>query len=59
MNYFIEIRSLNLKPGKREEFYRLYIARSPHLLKRWNFDVVARGPSLHDENSIWELHRQS
>ena len=51
MNYFIEIRSLNLKPGKRDEFHRLYIEQVLPLLKRWNFDVVAHGPSLHDENS--------
>ena len=44
MNHLIEIRSLNLKPGRREEFQRLYLEEALPLLKRWNFDVVAYGP---------------
>ena len=51
MNHFVEIRSLNLKSGTREEFHRLYIEEALPLLERWNFDVVAHGPSLHDENT--------
>jgi hypothetical protein len=27
------------------------------LLKRWNIDVVAYGPSLHDENSYYLMRR--
>ena len=46
MNYIIEIRSINLKPGKREEFHQLYVEQALPLLKRWNFDVVTHGPSL-------------
>jgi hypothetical protein len=57
MNHFIEIRSLNLKPGTREAFHRLYIEEALRLLKRWNFDVVAHGPSLHDENSYYVIRR--
>jgi hypothetical protein len=57
MNYFIEIRSLNIKPGTREEFHRLYIEEALPLLKRWNFDVVAHGPSRHDENSYYVIRR--
>ena len=57
MNHFIEIRSLNLKPGMREEFHRLYIEEALPLLKRWNFDVVAHGPSLHDENTYYVIRR--
>ena len=57
MNHFIEIRSLNLKPGTREEFHRLYIEEALPLLKRWNFDVVAYGLSLHDENSYYVIRR--
>jgi len=52
MNHFVEIRSLNIKPGTPEEFHRLYIEAALPLLKRWNFDVVAHGPSLHDENTV-------
>jgi len=57
VNHFIEIRILNLKPGTREEFYRLYIEQALPLLKRWNFDVVAHGPSLHDENTYYVIRR--
>ena len=57
MNHIIEIRSLNLKPGRRQEFHRLYIERAFPLLKRWSFDVVAHGPSLHDENSYYVIRR--
>jgi hypothetical protein len=57
MNHFIEIRSLNLKPNTREEFHRLYIERALPLLKQWNFDVVAHGPSLHDENTYYVIRR--
>jgi len=57
MNHFIEIRSLNIKPNTREEFHRLYIERALPLLKGWNFDVVAHGPSLHDENTYYVIRR--
>ena len=57
MTHLIEIRSLNIKPGMREEFHRLYIGEALPLLKRWNFDVVAYGPSLHDENSYYVIRR--
>ena len=57
MNQFIEIRSLNIKPGTREQFHRLYIQEALPLLRRWNFDVVAHGPSLHDENTYYVIRR--
>src|SRR4026209_2702927 len=57
MNHFIEIHSLNLKPNSREEFHHLYIKEALPLLKRWDFDVVAHGPSLHDENSYYVIRR--
>ena len=57
MNHFIEIRSLNIKPGTREQFHRLYIEEALPLLQRWNFDVVAYGPSLHDENTYYVIRR--
>lgn len=49
MNHLIEIRSLNLKPGRREEFQRLYIEQALPLLKHGSFDVVAHSPSLNDD----------
>jgi len=57
VKHFVEIRSINLKPGMREEFHRLYIEEALPLLKRWNMDVVAHGPSLHDENSYYVIRR--
>ena len=57
MNHFIEIRSITLKPGTHEEFRQLYIQKALPLLKHWNFDVVAHGPSLHDENSYYVIRR--
>ena len=57
VNHCIEIRSITLKPGTREEFHKLYIEQALPLLQRWNFDVVAHGPSLHDENSYYVIRR--
>ena len=57
MNHFVEIRSLNIKAGIREEFHRLYTEKALPLLQRWNFDVVAYGPSLHDENTYYVIRR--
>ena len=57
MNHFVEIRSYTLKPGTREEFHRLVVEQSMPMLKRWNMDVVAYGPSLHDENSYYLMRR--
>ena len=57
MAHFVEIRSYNLKPGTREEFHRLFFEAALPLLQRWNVDVVANGPSLHDENSYYLIRR--
>jgi hypothetical protein len=57
MNHFIEIRSYTLKPGTRDEFHRLFLEEAYPMLKRWNVDVVAYGPSLHDENSYYLMRR--
>jgi NIPSNAP len=57
MNHIIEIRTLNLKPGTHEKFHLLYIEKALPLLKHWNFDVVAHGPSLHDENTYYVIRR--
>jgi hypothetical protein len=57
MKHFMEIRSLHLKSGTREEFHRLYVEQALPLLKLWNFDVVAHGRSLHDENSYYVIRR--
>ena len=57
MNHFVEIRSYTLKPGTRDEFHRLFLVESFPMLKRWNVDVVAYGPSLHDEDSYYLMRR--
>ena len=57
MNQFVEIRSYNLKPSTRDEFHRLVLEHSIPMLKHWNVDVVAFGPSLHDENSYYLMRR--
>ena len=57
MNHFVEIRSYNLKPGTRDEFHRLFLEHAMPLLHRWKVDVVAYGPSLHDQNSYYLVRR--
>ncbi len=48
----VEIRSYNLKPGTSAEFERLG-AIAVAMLKRWQVDVVAFGPSAHDIHSYY------
>lgn len=57
MNHFIEIRSYNLKPGTRDQFQRLFLEKAFPMLQRWNVDVVAYGPSLHDQDSYYLMRR--
>lgn len=57
MIHFVEIRSYNLKPGTRGEFHRLFLEEAFPMLQRWKVDVVAYGPSLHDENSYYLMRR--
>ena len=49
----VEIRVYNLEPGSRAEFHRLVVEEGLPLLDRWHVDVVAYGPSLHDEDSYF------
>ena len=53
MRKLVEIRSYTLKPGAREKFHRLVCELSLPMLKRWGVDVVAFGPSPHDEVSYY------
>ena len=57
MRQLIEIRSYNLKLGTREEFHRLFLQEAFPMLQRWNVDVVAYGPSLHDQDSYFLMRR--
>jgi ketosteroid isomerase-like protein len=52
----VEIRSYNLKPGTRDRFHQLFVNTSLPMLRRWKVDVVAFGPSQHDQDS-WFLMR--
>lgn len=49
----VEFRSYNLVPGTRAEFRRRVVEEAMPLLRRWEMDVVAHGPSLHDEDSYF------
>lgn len=49
----VEIRSYNLKEGTREEFHRLFEEGAVPLVRKWGIDVVAHGPSPHDETSYY------
>lgn len=53
MHRWLEIRSYTLKPGTRAEFHRLFVEEALPLLRRWGIDVVAGGPSPHDEDSYY------
>jgi hypothetical protein len=56
-NSIIEILTIDLKPGHRDEFHKLYVGEALPLLKKWNFEVLAYGPSLHDVNSYYVIRR--
>jgi hypothetical protein len=53
MNRFVEIRSYALKPGMRQEFDRIASQQALPMLRRWEVDVVAHGPSPHDDDSYY------
>ena len=57
MKHIVEFRTLTLRPQSRRDFHQLFVERSLPLLQRWNFDVVAHGPSLHDENTYYVIRR--
>jgi UDP-glucose 6-dehydrogenase len=51
----IEILTLSLKPNTRDKFHQLYTTESLPLLKKWKIEVVAHGPSRHDENTYYVI----
>ena len=53
MAHAVEIRSYSLKPGTRDEFNRLISTQALPMLRRWQVDVVAFGPSPHDETAYY------
>lgn len=55
----VEIRAYNLRPGTRDEFHRMVVAEAEPMLRRWNVDVVAYGPSSHDNLSYFMIRAYS
>jgi len=53
MSLYVEIRSYNLKPGTRTDFHHLVVEQALPMLKRWQIDVIAYGPSPHDADSYY------
>ena len=51
----IEVLILNLKSGSRNKFHEVYVTESLPLLQKWKINVVAHGPSLHDENTYFVI----
>ena len=49
----LEILTLDIRQGKRDEFHQLYVTEALPLLLKWRFKVLAHGPSLHDESSYY------
>lgn len=49
----LEIRAYNLKPGTRDRFHQLFVREALPLLERAGIDVVAYGPSVHDDDSYF------
>lgn len=47
----VEIRSYTLKPGTRARFHRRFVEESLPLLNQAKVQVIAYGPSLHDDLS--------
>jgi len=47
----LDILCVQLKPGTRKEFDKIYREQVLPLLKKWNINVLAFGPSLHEEDT--------
>jgi hypothetical protein len=53
MSRFVEFRAYNLRRGSGPAFHALVSQKSLPLLRKWNIDVLAAGPSLHDPDSYF------
>ncbi len=51
MSRVVEFRAYNLRPNTGSKFHALVTEKSLPLLRKWNVDVIASGPSLHDADS--------
>ena len=55
MDRLLEVRSYALKPGTAAEFHTLVTSKAIPMLRDWGMDVVAFGPSEHDDNAYFLL----
>lgn len=53
MTGVLEIRTYRLKAGAGAAFHRVVVEESMPMLQRWGVDVVAFGPSLHDDDCYY------
>jgi hypothetical protein len=53
----VEIRSYALRPDTRNAFHRLMSDEAVPMLRRWQVEVVAHGPSPHDADSYYLIRR--
>jgi NIPSNAP protein len=53
MKRWLEIRSYTLKPRTRDTLQAMMQTQALPMLKHWKVDVVACGPSPHDEDSYY------
>ena len=53
----VEIRSYALRPGTRDAFHRLMSGEAVPMLRRWQVEGVAHGPSPHDTDSYYLIRR--
>jgi len=53
MSRFVEFRSYTLRPGSGAAFHMLVLEKSLPLLHKWKIDVLAAGPSVHDQDSYF------
>jgi hypothetical protein len=51
MRRFVEIRGYQITAGARDAFHEIFTTECVPLLERWRTDVVACGPSPHDDSS--------
>jgi ketosteroid isomerase-like protein len=49
----VEMRVYTLNAGARAAFHQLFVQQALPMLRQWNVDVIAYGPSLHDEDSYY------
>jgi len=49
----IQIRTYQLAPGARDGFHRAFVDQAVPMLRRWQHEVVAFGPSSHQDDAYF------